>query len=77
MTNAEAVETTLEELARLGRLEDIDAARVQAIRSMAASLDVKPFNSQMFHEYLAALEGLTSDGDSDGSVEELLRELSA
>lgn len=77
MSNVEAVEKTLAELERMGRLADVDAARVEAVRSMAASLDVKPFNSQMFHEYLAALEGLTADGDSDGSIEDLLRELSA
>lgn len=77
ITNVEAVEQTLQELRRLGRLEDIDAARVQAVRTMASSLDLKPFNSQMFHEYLAALEELTTDGDSDGSVEALLAELSA
>lgn len=77
MTNLEAVESTLAELYRMGRLEVVDAAKVQAVRSMAQSLDEKPFNSQMFHEYLAALEGLTADGDSDGSVDELLRELSA
>lgn len=76
-TNVEAVERTLKELHRMGRLEDVDAARIQAVRTMALSLDLKPFNSQMFHEYLAALEELTADGDSDGSVEELLRELSA
>lgn len=77
MSNVEAVEQTLDELRRMGRLADVDAAKVEAVRSMAASLDLKPFNSQMFHEYLAALEGLTADGDSDGSIEDLLRELSA
>ena len=77
MSNAEALEQTLAELARLGRLEPVDSAKVQAVRSMADSLDVKPFNSQMFHEYLAALEELTTDGDIDGSVEDLLAELSA
>lgn len=77
MTNVQAFAQTLKELRRLGRLEKVDAARVQAVRSMAASLDEKPFNSQMFHEYLTALEGLAADGDSDGSVDELLRELSA
>lgn len=76
MSNVDAVERTLAELRRMGRLADVDAARVEAVRSMAASLDEKPFNSQMFHEYLAALEGLTADGDSDGSVEDLLRALS-
>ena len=76
-TNVEAVEKTLAELERIGRLEDVDAARIQAVRTMAVSLDERPYNSQMFHEYLAALEGLTADGDSDGSVDELLRELSS
>ncbi len=77
MSNLEAVEETLAELDRMGRLEPVDAARVEAIRSMALSLDEKPYNSQMFHEYLSALEGLATDGDSDGAVEDLLRELSA
>ena len=76
-SNVEAVEKTLAELDRMGRLEDVDAARVQAVRTMAASLDEKPFNSQMFHEYLAALEALTADGDSDDTVDDLLRELSS
>lgn len=77
MTNAQAFAQTLKELRRLGRIEKVDAARVEAVRSMAKSIDEKPFNSQMFHEYMAALEVLTADGDSDGSVDELLRELSA
>ena len=77
MTNVQAFAQTLKELRRLGRIEKVDSARVQAVRSMARSIDDKPFNSQMFHEYLTALEGLTADGNSDGSVEELLRELSA
>lgn len=75
-SNAEAAEQTLSELERLGRLEKIDRAQVQAIRSMAAALDVNPFNSQMFAEYRSALGDMTADGDSDGAVEALLRELS-
>lgn len=41
-TNAQAIEQTLAELDRMGRLEKIDAARVQALRSIAAALDENP-----------------------------------
>jgi len=77
MSNAKALGQTLAELRRMGRIEKVDAAKVAALRTMARSLDEKPYNSQMFHEYFTALEGLTADGDSDGAVEALLRELSA
>lgn len=74
--NARAAEATLAELDRMGRLEKVDTARVQAVRSMAAALDVNPFNSQMWREYREALERLTADDDDDGAAEELLAELS-
>lgn len=76
MSNAEAIEVTLGVLAGLGRIEDVDAARVQALRSMAAALDAKPFNSQMWREYREALGGLTADAD-DGSLDALFAELSS
>ncbi len=61
----------------MGRLEKIDAARVQALRSMASALDQNPFNSQMWREYREAIEGLAAhDGDS-GAVDDLINELSA
>jgi hypothetical protein len=74
--NADAIETTLGALGAAGRLEDVDAARVQALRSMAEALDAKPFNSQMWREYRESLEGLTADGSDDGAIEALLAELS-
>ena len=75
--NGVAFERTLAVLVLAGRIEEIDAARVQALRSMAASLDEKPFNSQMWREYREALEGLTTDDANDGALEALLAELSA
>lgn len=76
-TNAAAIEVTLSALERMGRLEDVDAARVQALRSMAAALDEHPFNSQMWREYREAIAGLTADDSSrDGSIDDLLDELS-
>lgn len=75
--NGKAIDVTLSELRRMGRLEKVDQARVQALRSMAAALDANPFNSQMWREYREAIEGLTRhDGDSS-AVDELLDELSS
>lgn len=73
--NQNAMEQTLAALASQGRLEEVDAARVQALRSMAEALDAKPFNSQMWREYREALEGLTADESDGGAIEALLDEL--
>jgi hypothetical protein len=74
--NAMAINETLGELRRMGRLEKVDAARVQALRSMAAALDLNPFNSQMWREYREATEGLTADDSGSESVDDLINELS-
>jgi hypothetical protein len=76
-SNLKALEQTLRELRRMGRLEKVDAARIQAVKSMAEELDRKQSNSQMWHVYLEALEGLTADGSDDGAVTDLLEELFA
>lgn len=75
--NQAAIETTLVELERMGRLETIDAAKVQALRSMAEALDLNPFNSQMWREYREAIGGLTADDRSSDAIDDLLDELSA
>lgn len=75
--NLAAIEATLTELHRMGRLERVDAARVQAIKSMARALDDNPFNSQMWREYREALERLTADDSNDGAADALLAKLSA
>jgi phage tail sheath protein FI len=74
--NATAIDVTLAELRRMGRLEKIDEARVQALRSMAVALDQNPFNSQMWREYREAIEGLTADDSNTDGVDALLDELS-
>lgn len=73
--NAAALEVTLAELRRAGRLEAVDEARVQAVRSIAAALDVRPFNAQLWKEYREGLRGLMDDGDDDGTLDELLEHL--
>jgi len=74
VTNAKALAVTLGELRRLGRLEKIDAARVEAVKSMAAALDQNPANAGLWRQYREAIEGLTAD-DSGGTVDEALEEL--
>lgn len=74
--NAAAMESTLTELRRLGRFEDVDAARVQALRSMAAALDDNPYNSQMWREYREALnEVLKADDDADDGLAAALAQI--
>lgn len=67
---------TLAELERMGRLEAIDAARVQALRSMADVVDRSPDMPTMWREYRNALEELiATDGAED--LAGLLAELQA
>lgn len=73
--NGKAIEQTLAELERMGRLERIDAAKVQALRSMAEALDLMPFNSQMWREYREAIGGLTADDRDSGAIDDLLDQL--
>ena len=75
---AAAMERTLTELQRLGRFEDVDAARVQALRSMAAALDARPYNSQMWRELRESLnEVLEADEDADDNLAAALAQISS
>lgn len=76
MTNSEALEQTIAALTDLGRIEPVDAARVQALRSMAEQLDAGAGrNSQMWREYREGLEGLVADGSDDGALAQLIEDL--
>jgi hypothetical protein len=67
--NLVAIRRTLVELDRLGRFEEVDAARRQALLSMAQALDENPFNSQMWREYRESLnEVLRADDDADDGL---------
>lgn len=73
-----AMEQTLTELRRLGRFEDVDAARVQSLRSMAAALDANPFNSQMWKELRESLnEVLEADEDADDDLAAALAKITS
>jgi hypothetical protein len=75
-TNHGQCEQTLKELRRLGRIEKIDAAAVQMLRSMAAALDADPGNAALWRQYREALRELTAD-DDNGSADEALAALFA
>ena len=75
-TNRGQLEQTLKELRRLDRLGKIDAAAVQALRSMAFALDDDPSNAALWRQYREALRELTAD-DDNGSVDAALADLFA
>ena len=75
-TNRGQLERTLAELRRLGRVEQVDAAAVQALRSMAGALDGDPSNAALWRQYREALRELTAD-DGAGSADAALGALFA
>ena len=76
-TNRGQLEQTLKELRRLGRVEKVDAAAVQALRSMAFALDDDPANAALWKQYREALKELTADDDDSDSVGDALADLFA
>jgi hypothetical protein len=70
-TNATALNRTLAQLQEMGRLEEIDAARVQMLRTMAATLDEEPARAALWKEYRAALKELMAD-DSSSTVDDAI-----
>jgi hypothetical protein len=76
-TNHGQLEQTLRELRRLGRVEKVDAAIVQALRSMAFALDADPSNAALWRQYREALRELTADDpdDSDAALAGLFAEM--
>jgi hypothetical protein len=74
MTNVEALAMTLGECRRMGRLELVDSARVQALESMAGSLDLDPSNAALWRQYREALGELTAD-DGSGAVDDAIEGL--
>lgn len=76
-TNRGQLEQTLKELRRLGRIEKVDAAFVQALRSMAWALDADPSNAALWRQYRETLRELTADDDDGtaGALEELFAEV--
>lgn len=75
-TNAQALEETLSILSNTKRIEDVDAAAVQALRSMAWALDEDPSKAALWREYLNALaEVRRADDDADGGLNDALAQI--
>jgi len=75
--NAKALEETIAELQRMGRLEPIDAASIAALRSMAKELDAGGRSIQLWKAYAETLERLMRRDDDDDGIDELIAQLSA
>ncbi len=75
-TNHGQLGRTLAALRAVGRLEQVDAAAVQALRSMAFALDADPSNAALWRQYREALRELTAD-DDHGTTDDALAGLFA
>lgn len=74
--NVAAARATLAELKRMGRVEDIDAARRQALISLAETVDQRPDNPGLWREYRAAIDDLLrTDDDADDELAAALAEI--
>lgn len=76
MANVDALNETLGVLTELCRLDRVDAAVVQALRSMAEALDLDPSNAALWGRYLGALGALLeADSDADDDLSAALAEI--
>lgn len=74
--NRRALEVTLAEMTRLGRFEDIDAATVQTLRSLADAVDRWPDEAQLWRQYREALtEVMKADDEADDSLTAALADI--
>lgn len=74
--NVAAAEATLAALADCGRLEAVDAAAVEVVRSLAAVVDADPSDAALWRQYRDALAALTEGDDvADSRLEEALAQI--
>jgi hypothetical protein len=74
--NVEAFAATLAELKKLGRIETLDAAQVQLVRSLAAAVDDDPLASGLWRQYREALADLLrADDNADQELTQALEAL--
>jgi hypothetical protein len=58
--NRTAAEATIAAMHAAGLLEDIDAARIATLRTLATVLDQQPDNASLWREYRAAEQAIRS-----------------
>ena len=71
-TNVNALRRTVSELDKANKLDAVDTAQVQMLRSMAKALDDDPSNAALWRQYREALKGLMSDDADAPGAEDLL-----
>lgn len=73
-----ALEATITELERAGRLAGVDQARVEIARTLADTLDAEPTSAQLWREYRAAEEALRKENEAQRDpFDDLLAHLQA
>jgi predicted lipoprotein len=76
--NRTAVEEMLEAMRSAGLLENIDAARVTMLQTLADAVDMEPTNASLWREYRAAESSIRENTAHDqDDFQELLASLSA
>lgn len=76
VSNLEALRSTLDVLRQMGRVNPIDAAQVQLLRSMAVQLDADASNAALWRQYREALDDMVrADDDVDSDLAEALASL--
>ena len=74
--NVDATEVTLRELDRMGRVEDVDRAKVQMLRSLSRAVDDEPYNAALWRQYREALNVLLEvDVDADDDLAAAVAEI--
>ena len=77
-SNRAAAETTIKAMRTAGLLEDVDAARIETLRTLATVLDGQPDNASLWREYRAAEQALRSNTrDEPDDFAALLADLSS
>lgn len=77
-SNLSELNKTIALLQSTKKLEDVDAAEIQMLRSLAAAVDSRPHSPGLWQQYREALGGLRADDDGDGeTIEALLGRLSS
>lgn len=71
-TNVDACNASLEDLDKAGRISRADAARVKAVRTLAAVLDKQTTNSQLYREYREAWRELVGSDDGGDDTSDVL-----
>ena len=76
--NRAAAERTINAMATAGLTEEVDAARIETLRTLSTVLDEQPDNASLWREYRAAEQALRSTTrDEPDDFASLLADLSS